>query len=176
MKVKKCWHHLLYADISFFATRKCEKTQKSMKIVNTEGQNVHIFCTTWRIAIKFSEMTWLIPSILRPAKNCRTSNTNKLNPETPNSGTRNPRTPNPGTSYLGHLILVYLILGLWIQGHLILRHLIHWHLILRRLIPGRNFDLKKYPIMCRLFFLLIMNVCNNKDHKGWITKAKWEIC
>ena len=34
-------HHLLYADvISFFATRKCQKSKQSMKIFNIEGENL----------------------------------------------------------------------------------------------------------------------------------------
>ena len=35
---------MLYADVTcFFVTRKFEKSEKSMKIVNTDGENLHIF-------------------------------------------------------------------------------------------------------------------------------------
>ena len=45
LKVKKSWHHLLYADVrSFFLTRKCQK----------------IFWTTWVTSMKFSEKMWLM--------------------------------------------------------------------------------------------------------------------
>ena len=48
MKVKKCWNHLLYADIIRFF------------LANIEGENLHIFWTTWRIWTKFSEEMWLV--------------------------------------------------------------------------------------------------------------------
>ena len=52
LKVKKCWHHLLYAgNISLFATKKYEKL---IKIVNINEENLHIFWTTWGISMKFS--------------------------------------------------------------------------------------------------------------------------
>ena len=31
-----------------------------MKIVNTEGENIHIFWTAWGISIKFSGKKWLL--------------------------------------------------------------------------------------------------------------------
>ena len=49
---KRYWYHLLNADIvSFFVTRKCEKSEKSMKIVNIDGEYLHIFWTTWGISM-----------------------------------------------------------------------------------------------------------------------------
>ena len=41
---------MLYADvISLFATRKWQKIQKMIKIVNINKENLHIFGTTWGI-------------------------------------------------------------------------------------------------------------------------------
>ena len=48
MKAKKCWNHLLYADIIRFF------------LANVEGENLHIFWTTWGIWMKFSEEMWLM--------------------------------------------------------------------------------------------------------------------
>ena len=60
LKVKKCIHHLLYADvINFFVTRKCQKTRKIDENVNIEQENLHIFQTTWGTSMKFSGKTWL---------------------------------------------------------------------------------------------------------------------
>ena len=39
--------------------RNVKKSQKSLKIVNIEGENVHVFWTTSGIAMKFSGNTWL---------------------------------------------------------------------------------------------------------------------
>ena len=59
LKVKKCWHHLLYANvISFFVISKCQKLQKIdanwWKLANIgEIRN-----STWVISMKFSEKMW----------------------------------------------------------------------------------------------------------------------
>ena len=67
--MKKCWHHLLYADvINFFVTRKCQKIQKMAKIINIDGENFHIFWMTWRILMKFSGKMWRM-IILKVTKN-----------------------------------------------------------------------------------------------------------
>ena len=40
LKVQKCWHHLLQAEvISLFVTRKCQKKKKSMKIDKYRQRN-----------------------------------------------------------------------------------------------------------------------------------------
>ena len=52
MEIKKSWHHLLYIYvISLFATRtrNCQKTEKMMKIVNIDEENLHISQMTWGI-------------------------------------------------------------------------------------------------------------------------------
>ena len=61
---------MLYDDvISFFLQRGNVKiSTKSMKIVNTEGENIHIFWTVWGISIKFSGKKWLL-IILKVKKN-----------------------------------------------------------------------------------------------------------
>ena len=35
-------------------------SEKSMKIVNIEGENLHLFSMTWGISTKFSEKMWLM--------------------------------------------------------------------------------------------------------------------
>ena len=45
-----------------------KKSKKSMKIVNIEAENLHIFCTTRRISAKFSGKMWLM-IILKITKN-----------------------------------------------------------------------------------------------------------
>ena len=53
--------HLLYAEfISFFVTRKCQKSEKLMKTVNIDGENLHIFWTNKGISNKFSGKFWLM--------------------------------------------------------------------------------------------------------------------
>ena len=55
LKVKKCWHHLLYADIISFISLKREnvkKYEKSVEVVNIEERNLHIFKTIWGISVK----------------------------------------------------------------------------------------------------------------------------
>ena len=37
-----------------------KKSKKLMKIVDNDGENLHIFGTTWEISIKFSEKMWLM--------------------------------------------------------------------------------------------------------------------
>ena len=37
-----------------------KKSEKSTKIVNTEGENLHIFWTNWRISMKVSGRMWLM--------------------------------------------------------------------------------------------------------------------
>ena len=66
LKVKKCWHHMLQADVaSFFVRRKCQKNPKhqwkSMKII-------HVFLATWGISMKFSGKM-LLMIILKVTKN-----------------------------------------------------------------------------------------------------------
>ena len=73
LKVKKCWHHLLYADvISFSVTRKYQKTQKidenRKKLANTEREIPHIFWTSSVISMKFSGKMWLM-KLLKVTKN-----------------------------------------------------------------------------------------------------------
>ena len=63
LKVRKCWHHLLYADvICFFVIMKCQKIIKNWwkltKIANLDSECPHIFRTTWGISIKFSGNMW----------------------------------------------------------------------------------------------------------------------
>ena len=56
MKVKKCRHHLLYADvINFFVTRKCQKTQKIEVLLLTEK----IFISSEQL----EELQWNFPKI-----------------------------------------------------------------------------------------------------------------
>ena len=51
---------LLYTDvISLFATRTCQRIRKA-KIVNIEGENLHIFWTTWGISMMLSGKMWFI--------------------------------------------------------------------------------------------------------------------
>ena len=47
---------------------KVEKSEKSMKIVNIEGENLPISWTTWGMSMKFSGKTWLM-IILKVTKN-----------------------------------------------------------------------------------------------------------
>ena len=62
MKVKNCWHHSSYADaIALFVTRKSEKL---MKIVNIDKENLHIFWTIWITSMKFLGKKWLIIIII----------------------------------------------------------------------------------------------------------------
>ena len=63
LKVRKYWHHLLYADvICFFVITKCQKIIKNRwkltKIANIDRECLHIFRTTWKISIKFSGNMW----------------------------------------------------------------------------------------------------------------------
>ena len=47
--------------ISFFVTTKCKKKSgKLMKIVDIDGENLHIFWTTWGISMKLSGKMWLM--------------------------------------------------------------------------------------------------------------------
>ena len=51
----------VYADVSFFVTRKCQKIwKKLMEIVNIEEENLPIFSMTQGVSVKFSGNTWLI--------------------------------------------------------------------------------------------------------------------
>ena len=73
LKMKKCWHHLLQADvISFFVTRKCQKIQKIdenwWKLANIDREIPHIFWTSCVISMKFSEKMCLM-IILKITKN-----------------------------------------------------------------------------------------------------------
>ena len=45
-----------------------KKSKKLMKIVNIEGENLHIFWTTWGISIKLSGKMWLM-IMLKVTKN-----------------------------------------------------------------------------------------------------------
>ena len=66
MKVKKCWYHLLYADvISFSITRKCQKIRKIDE--NFGKENLHIFWMTGGLSMKFSGKVWLM-TILKVTK------------------------------------------------------------------------------------------------------------
>ena len=50
----------VYADvINFFGTKKCQKTRKIDENIDIERENPHIFWTTWRTLMKFSEKMWL---------------------------------------------------------------------------------------------------------------------
>ena len=72
VKKKKCWCHLLWADVfSFFVTRKYQKLQKICEIVNIEEENLPNFWTIWGITMKFSGKMWLmiIMIILKITKN-----------------------------------------------------------------------------------------------------------
>ena len=73
LKVKKCWHHLLWSDIiSFSVTRKGQKNLKNrwklMKIADIDREILHIFWTTWGISMKFPGNMWLM-IILKVTKN-----------------------------------------------------------------------------------------------------------
>ena len=73
LKVQKCWHHLLQAEvISLFVTRKCQKKKNRWKSINIDREIdreiLYIFWTTWGIAIKFSGKMWLM-IMLRVTKN-----------------------------------------------------------------------------------------------------------
>ena len=46
--------------ICFFATRKCPKIKKQMKTFNIDGENLHIFLTTWVISMKFPGKMWVM--------------------------------------------------------------------------------------------------------------------
>ena len=37
-----------------------KKSEKSMKIVKIDGDNLHVFWATWGLSMKFSEKTWLM--------------------------------------------------------------------------------------------------------------------
>ena len=64
LKIKKCWHQLLYAHIiSFIVKRKCEKIQESDES-NIGEENFHIFWTNWETSIRFSWKTWLIITLI----------------------------------------------------------------------------------------------------------------
>ena len=66
--MKKCWRHLFSTEvISFFVKRKCQKSEKSVQIVNIKGENLHIFWTNWVNIMKLSGKTWLM-IILRVTK------------------------------------------------------------------------------------------------------------
>ena len=70
-KKKKCWDHLLYSDvIRFFVAKQgnVRKSKKLMKIVNTDGENIHIFITTYLMSMKFSGKMYLM-IILKVIKN-----------------------------------------------------------------------------------------------------------
>ena len=45
-----------------------KKSEKIMKIVNTDRENVHIFWTIWGLSIKFSGKMWIM-IILKVTKN-----------------------------------------------------------------------------------------------------------
>ena len=45
-----------------------KKSEKIMKIVNTDTENVHIFWTIWGLSIKFSGKMWIM-IILKVTKN-----------------------------------------------------------------------------------------------------------
>ena len=51
-----CWHR----DQFLCNKEMSKKSEKSMKIVYVEEENLHIFWTTWRILMKFSETMWLM--------------------------------------------------------------------------------------------------------------------
>ena len=64
LKVKKFWHHLLYANvICLFVTRWCQKIQKIdenwWKLANFDREFLHIFWTTWGKSMKFSGKMYL---------------------------------------------------------------------------------------------------------------------
>ena len=66
---KKCWHHLFYAEvISFFVKRNVKKLEKSIKIVNIDGKNLHISWTNWETFMKCLGKMWHI-IILTAIKN-----------------------------------------------------------------------------------------------------------
>ena len=54
--------HICYMVTSLVSLQQVnvKKSEKSMKIVNIEGVNLHIFWKTWGNTIKFSGKTWLI--------------------------------------------------------------------------------------------------------------------
>ena len=45
-----------------------KKSEKLMKVVNIDGQNLHIFQTTWGISMKFSGKMWVV-ILLKVTKN-----------------------------------------------------------------------------------------------------------
>ena len=45
-----------------------KKSEKIMKVVNTDRENVHIFWTIWGLSIKFSGKMWIM-IILKVTKN-----------------------------------------------------------------------------------------------------------
>ena len=68
LRVKKCWHHLLYADvIRLFATCNnglSKNLKKVIKIVNSVEEKLHIFWTTSEIPMKFSGNMCLITILI----------------------------------------------------------------------------------------------------------------
>ena len=58
-----CWCH-------FFLSNKemSKKSKKMIKIVNVDGENLHIFWTAWGIATKFSEKMWFMIILLKVTK------------------------------------------------------------------------------------------------------------
>ena len=49
-----------------------KKSEKLMKIVNTDGENLYIFWTAWGISMKFSGKMWL-SIILKVTKKTKVS-------------------------------------------------------------------------------------------------------
>ena len=69
LKVKECWHHLLYVDvISVFVIRKCQKIRRIDEIVNIDGKNLNFVWMTWVTSVKFSGQLWLM-AILKVTRN-----------------------------------------------------------------------------------------------------------
>ena len=73
LKVKKCWHHLLWADvIRFFATKKGQRNVKKceilIKIADIDREILNHFWKTWEISMEFSGKMCLMV-ILKVTKN-----------------------------------------------------------------------------------------------------------
>ena len=63
-----CCRHLPFLFIYLFIYLFCNQGnvkwfQKSMKIVNIEGENLHVFGTIWGISMKFSGKMWLMTKV-----------------------------------------------------------------------------------------------------------------
>ena len=69
LKNKKCWRtYCLMTSLISLKQWNVKKLEKLMRVVNMDGENLHIIWTTWGISIKFSAKMWLM-AILKVTKN-----------------------------------------------------------------------------------------------------------